>query len=964
MMTLRALAIKKNRGGSAMRRHIPTKKPESNNSSLLQRRPALQIGVNEDVYEQEADRTADAIINGGAPGLSRSLSKINILSTLQREQGSKPKSEKEKYKEAAKKLGEAFLETEPGKEITEKAKKLGDAFISTLPGKIITGSAITAAVATLAASHKELPIDIPEIPLNKIKPGLKLKITYEGPVDNPTKVMVGFSIPLGVPQTEKKSAITKSEQIRSGTARMAMELHRFREGLTTSEQRTEDERTGSFNAWVMYGSGVGATMIAPRSGSGLPPPLAPYAPAIKITGEQPKTEEPKKKKEESTIQRKSNSVAHESETPAIVNDVLGSPGQPLAAVTRHYMEQRFGHNFSRVRIHQDERAAQSARSVDALAYTAGTHIVFARGEYNPHSRTGQHLLAHELTHVIQQAGAAQTQHILSSPLNSSRIAKHTIQRKPGTGVGERMPTGVRTLTATADDRREFVREAIQFLQGQGEYFARQPDRNLATHLRNLLTTIESGLTVNALIPSSTALETELRDTYREAVRITLMAQTITQPGTLSVRTPPTLQELYERHRDDILPFALPQVSVDPGADELSAELTTPLPDHPTTDQRQRHEAVVTARQQLRVVTSSIDMGIEDLFSTRGGRTIIPLPENTTARFASTIPSTLQPGLQNVAGQLMGAVLTANTTVMLALDLTPFGGSYDAYRFTRLDLGRLGTEVLIERQGAIGIERLRAEQRRQFQQRFNQLGFRHSGFSQEELEQVLIGVSEIPQGQLTSLGNLRFQRRSVDREDPDTAGHYDQTTHTIHIFDRAYSSGSTRLGRTGRVLTFAAHSVVHEIGHALDLSALRTTAAATATAENALLREFGTGDRNFRIPAANAPDRARYNELRRGTREATTSERSARALSGARWNRGDPAEVTDDLIHGAQQPAFRVAATSDGGPTGRRLPTTYPNPESVWQEYFAESFALYQTSPNLLRRMRPNVFRYMEQEFPL
>lgn len=946
-----------------MRSHVPATKLERNNNSLLQRKTALRIGKKNDVYEQEADRIADAVITGGALGLIRSFSKIKISPTLQREDGAKPKSEEEKYKEAAKKLGDAFLETEPGKEIKEKTEKLGDAFISTLPGKIITGSAITGAVATLAATHKELPIAIPEIPLDKIKPGLTLKITYEGPVDKPTKVMVGFSIPLGVPKvSDKKSAMTKSERFRAETARMAMEQHRFREGLKTPEQRAADERIDPVNAWLMYGSSFGKTMITPRSSGGLPP-LAPYASAFKITGEQSKTVEPKKKKEETTIQRKSNSNIHESGTPSIVNDVLGSPGQALAPGTRYYMEQRLGHDFSRVRIHQDERAARSAKSVDALAYTAGTHIVFASGKYNPHSCTGQHLLAHELTHVIQQAGAERSQRILSSPLNSSEIAKHTIQRKPATDVGTRMPDSGRTVAATADDQREFIREAIQFLRGQGEHFARQADRDLATHLRNLRTTIECGLTVTALIPSSTALETELRDTYREAVRMTLRAQTITQPGTLSVRTPPTLQALYERHRDNILPFALPQASMDCGADELSAELTAPLPDHPTTDQRRRHEAVVTARQRLRVITSSVEMGIDDLFSTRGGRTIIRLPENTTARFANTIPSSLQPGLQNVAGQLMGTVLTANTTVMLALDLTPFGGSYDAYRFTRLDLGSLGTEVLIERQGAIGIERLRAEQRRQFQQRFDQFGFQHRGFSQEELEQVLIGVSEIPQGQLTSLGNLRFQRESVDHEDPNAAGHYDQSTHTIHIFDRAYSSGSIRLGRTGCVLTFAAHSVVHEIGHALDLSALRTTAAATEAAENTLLSEFGTGERNYRIPAANAPDRARYNELRRGTREATASERSARSRSGARWNRGDPAEVTDDLVRGAQQPAFRVAATRDGGPAGRQLPTTYPNPDSVWQEYFAESFALYQTSPNLLRRMRPNVFHYMEQEFP-
>src|SRR5260370_1271426 len=85
---------------------------------------------------------------------------------------SPPKTEEEKYKEAAKKVGEAFLETAPGKEIKKKAEELGDAFISTLPGKVITGSAVAGAVATLAVTHKELPIGIPKIPLDKIKPGL------------------------------------------------------------------------------------------------------------------------------------------------------------------------------------------------------------------------------------------------------------------------------------------------------------------------------------------------------------------------------------------------------------------------------------------------------------------------------------------------------------------------------------------------------------------------------------------------------------------------------------------------------------------------------------------------------------------------------------------------------------------------------------------------------------------------
>ena len=395
-----------------MRSHASIAKPESNSRSLVQRKPALRIGDNDDAYEQEADRTADAVINGGAYGLGRSLSKINITSSLQRQPKSKPKSEEEKYKEAAKKLGEAFLETGPGKEIKAKAEKLGEAFISTLPGKIITGSAITGAVAALAATHKELPIGIPEIPLDVIRPGLKLKLTYEGPVDKPTKVMASFSIPLGAPKASKKPAMTKAERFRAETARMAEEQYQFRESMKTPEQRAEDQRM--MDAWLMHrmhgpdsplslgipGIGLGKT------GGGLPPPLAPYAPEFKISGEQPKTGEPEKKEEEATIQRKSNSSAHENGTPAIVNDVLQSPGQPLERNTRSFMESRFGYDLSHVRIHTDPKADTSARATDAAAYTAGNHVVFAQGQYHPHTRSGRHLLAHELTHVIQQESSS------------------------------------------------------------------------------------------------------------------------------------------------------------------------------------------------------------------------------------------------------------------------------------------------------------------------------------------------------------------------------------------------------------------------------------------------------------------------------------------------------------------------------------------------------------------------------
>src|SRR5881398_1945464 len=84
--------------------------------------------------------------------------------------------------------------------------------------------------------------------------------------------------------------------------------------------------------------------------------------------------------------------------PSIVHDVLNSSGQPLDEGTRAFMEPRFGHDFSQVRVHTDERAAESAEAVNALAYTAGQDVVFGGGQYEPGTNEGKKLLAHELTH--------------------------------------------------------------------------------------------------------------------------------------------------------------------------------------------------------------------------------------------------------------------------------------------------------------------------------------------------------------------------------------------------------------------------------------------------------------------------------------------------------------------------------------------------------------------------------------
>lgn len=132
-----------------------------------------------------------------------------------------------------------------------------------------------------------------------------------------------------------------------------------------------------------------------------------------------------------SVQMTAMSSSGRASTPApdIVDQVLRSPGEPLNPSTRAFMGARFGHNFAQVRVHTDAQAAESAQEVNARAYTAGHHIVFAPTEYSPFTATGRELLAHELTHVIQQSRA-----------NTSTLADHAptshtpVQRANGKGT--------------------------------------------------------------------------------------------------------------------------------------------------------------------------------------------------------------------------------------------------------------------------------------------------------------------------------------------------------------------------------------------------------------------------------------------------------------------------------------------------------------------------------------------------
>jgi hypothetical protein len=130
-----------------------------------------------------------------------------------------------------------------------------------------------------------------------------------------------------------------------------------------------------------------------------------------------------------------------------VDAVLATPGQALDTGTRQFMEQRFGHDFGHVRIHADAQAAASAAEVQARAYTVGSDVVFGQGQYMPGTAAGRRLLAHELTHVVQQEG-------MRSPSAPALVQRKVVVDKPKDPIPN--PGGKGVSQTNADTIRGYL----------------------------------------------------------------------------------------------------------------------------------------------------------------------------------------------------------------------------------------------------------------------------------------------------------------------------------------------------------------------------------------------------------------------------------------------------------------------------------------------------------------------------
>ena len=399
---------------------------------------ALRVNQPDDSFEQEADRVANTVSAGGhIPGWSlastgadqiqrdsNTASAVLPAQPIRMIGDPQDPPASNNYGDMLAKLAEAFLRTSAGKTIVKYLTDqpiVQDAkdFVETPQGVVVAGSTAVAAISGLAAAHKGLPLQIPAIPLDKLHPGLKMKIDVEGPPDHPTQGSLMFSFE-GAPPKKKKGALTDKERFQAETARIAEDQQKFRAGMAPHSQgplaSPEAQQQQADEQLAKKAELHRLSNILQPGATHKPGEFTPLVP-----GTQPQSlhmREPdlisspdaagKEMKEEIPVQRRAESAYYnEQEAAPEVESVISSSGRPLDPATRRYMESRIGFDFSKVRIHTDSRAVASAKSLNARAYTVGDNVVFGSGGFDANTTGGRRLLAHELTHTVQQAARSQ-----------------------------------------------------------------------------------------------------------------------------------------------------------------------------------------------------------------------------------------------------------------------------------------------------------------------------------------------------------------------------------------------------------------------------------------------------------------------------------------------------------------------------------------------------------------------------
>jgi hypothetical protein len=285
----------------------------------------------------------------------------------------------------------------------------------------------------------------------------------------------------------------------------------------------------------------------------------------------------------------------------------------------------------------------------------------------------------------------------------------------------------------------------------------------------------------------------------------------------------------------------------------------------------------------------------------------------TITHASTVDAAWRHTLENVVGKLTAGTgaqpLLKNTTMTLQIDLRPHGGPLGTFRFTYVD--RTGAdEILVELVGRSEAEGMSKGKTEKAEEKFTANGFTRSGYSGHELEELLHAILLVPDAALALVNGVTFGRASVHPSNPDAGGEYDESAHTITMYDKAFQAsvpgvgtrnldqlGARNVGRDGEVSDESSRLIAHEIGHAINY-----------------------------VPVKKAGGSARVK------RESDTDQR----------------RVTGEFID---------AVRADGGVAI----TTYG--ATAKGEHYAEAFSFYVSDPLLLQSLRPNVYAFFAKKFP-
>ena len=626
-----------------------------------------------------------------------------------------------------------------------------------------------------------------------------------------------------------------------------------------------------------------------------------------------------------------------------------APGRPLGPGVRAFMESRFGHDFSQVRVHTDSNAGESARSLDALAYTLGRDIVFGAGQYAPETPAGRGLLAHELTHVVQQSQTpgAQVQRKGSGGAISGFFNSfiHIFFDYSDTAIQEYLDllekTGDIEGDPDSDDKaRQIVRDK--------KHLSLSPEIRTLLVLEMLdgptLGDDESAIIEimrSALPPDRKTIVDKIgrgriwEDFSGENLRIiealTLTAADLQDSG------------LMKRLRD-LSEFELQDYSKNAGSAEVKAEvdklLRHDLMSHP---EEERKEIAVSGMYP----SSAAEDFDKDFKEVRAYKKVNGLK----LEFETKIPLEVRPGLTSVAEDLATgppekANLRPNHTVSLAIK-----AANGVYRFTRFsrqaatpgatssasevvlieDVGKIrglqaaqvGPWVFSKENKDLRLDSLLSESVKV--KKFSII--RGINWLADEWALLVAALESFPDGVLSSVDGVRFERMQKDPAHPEFLAETQRLGESIAVFDKAFSQSPVRYG----IYTVLERTIAHEIGHRNDKGPLRLAASGYNT------------DR----------DRGKLEKARSHSGDSLFKYNAAKNT----YEVGAPS-----VPEGGE---FQEAAAKDGvkltSSKISRSITQYG--EQSYTEQFAELFSFYVTDPKLLQAIRPNVYAYFAARFP-